>query len=89
MNKLIRAQILTKTVSYEKNRTYTEVCCKHKPYYYVQPEDIFIFTGLFYVVAGGTLYFYPGFSVNDLAGLKFWYDYYGLMLGKPTQANKP
>ena len=52
-------KILIQTVSFEMNRTYIEVCCKHKPYYYVQPKNVFIFTGLFFsVVAGGTLHFY-------------------------------
>ena len=71
MNKLIRAQ---NSYSYEKHRTVIEVCCKHKSYYYVQPEYIyFFFHGPFYfsVVAGGTLHFYSFFfSVNDFAGVE-------------------
>ena len=55
-------KILTQTVSYEKHRAYIEVCCKHKPYYYVQAEYIFIFTGFYFSeVAGGTLHFYSFF----------------------------
>ena len=56
---------------------------------------MFIFTSRFFfllfffsVDASGTLHFYSDFSVNALAGLKFWYDYIGLRLGKPRPGQK-
>ena len=48
--------------------------------------NIYLFSWTFFsVVSGGTLHFY---SVNDWQGLKFWYDYYGLRLGKPSPGQR-
>ena len=63
-------KILTQIVLYEKHRTYIEVCFKHKPNYYVQPEYIFIFTAFFSEYLQAVLCAFMGFSVNYLAGVE-------------------
>ena len=41
----------------------------------------------FSAVASGVLHFYS-FFVNELARVDFWYDSYGLWLGKPSPGQK-
>ena len=48
------------------------------------------FNGFFCsVMAGGTSHFYSFYPVNVLARAAFWYDNFGLRLGKPSQSQKP
>ena len=48
---------------------------------------IYLHRPFYSVVAGVTLHFDSGFSVNDLAGIKWWYYYYSLRLGQPSPVN--
>ena len=48
----------------------------------------FFFFFFFGAVVGGSLHFYSGFTINDMGGLKFLYDYYGLRIGKPSPGQK-